>query len=674
MQNKVGATRAAACGPSCVRGKQILRSRRGFVWAAMLAGAMAALLVSQPAAAAPATVEGTLETIVEDHPDHGRTRHFLKTDKGRVELRFKGKAPAPQGGARLRVSGSPVGDVLELNDSGSSSLTVTAAAPLPNTSGEQKVAVLLVNFQDDASQPYTMAQTNDVVFNQASAFMRENSFQQTWLTGNSFGWLTLPLTATCITSDIASAARQAAAAAGIDLSAYTRMVYVFPRNAACIWSGVGTVGGSTSEVWVNGRLELKVLAHELGHNFGLQHSHSSDCDLTPLGNTCTTYDYGDVADVMGTNTASHFNAFQKERLGWLNSSAQPPIVTAMASGTYSIGAFETSTLNAKALKVLKSTNPATGAKTWYYIEYRQPIGFDAALVSLYQSNLVNGVLIRTATDGDRNSSYLLDMTPNTVPTFDMTDAALLPGQAFVDSAAGLTITLTGRDAVQATVNVTLGVPSGCTRSNPTVTVSASAAAVAPGTALNYSASVSNNDNAGCAASTLSLQATLPAGWSSSFANPALSLMPGAAASTTLTVMSPASATAGSYPVGVAAVNGSSPANSASTSTSYAVAGAVVGVIATSVSTDKAVYRKSESVTMSASVRSGANPVVNASVVFTIVKPNGATVVQTAATNAAGMASTSYRVSRKDPAGAWQVRNHVSYQGSSASAQGGFTVQ
>ncbi len=82
------------------------------------------------------------------------------------------------------------------------------------------------------------------------------------------------------------------------------------------------------------------------------------------------------------------------------------------------------------------------------------------------------MLIRTATEGDRNSSYLLDMTPNTVPTFDMTDAALLPGQAFVDSQAGITITLTGRDTTQASVNVTLGAPSGCMRANPTLVVSA----------------------------------------------------------------------------------------------------------------------------------------------------------------------------------------------------------
>jgi hypothetical protein len=74
----------------------------------MLAGAMAALLGSKPAAAAPATVEGTLETIVEDHPDHGRTRHFLKTDKGPIELRFARQSPKLRAGSHVRASGQEV--------------------------------------------------------------------------------------------------------------------------------------------------------------------------------------------------------------------------------------------------------------------------------------------------------------------------------------------------------------------------------------------------------------------------------------------------------------------------------------------------------------------------------------------------------------------------------------
>ena len=635
----------------------------------LCAALLSAAVLSAPAAAAPATLEGTLETIIEDHTQAARTRHFLKTDKGRIELRFAKRAPALLSGARLRVSGELAGNVMALSDSGSSSLTVTAAAPLPNVSGEQAVAVLLVNFSDDTRQPYTLAQANDVVFNQASAFMRENSYLQTWLTGASFGWYTLPIAKTCVTSDIAAAARQAATAAGVNLSAYSRIVYAFPTNTGCGWSGVGSVGGSTSEAWLN-VFDLKTTVHELGHNFGLQHSHSNDCDVTPLGPNCTTQDYGDVADAMGSTSSGHYNAFQKERLGWLASGQQPSVTIAAGNGSYSIGAYEAATAEPKALKVLKSTDPATGIKTWYYLEYRRPVGFDASLSTLYGSNLVSGVLIRTGTDGDRNSSYLLDMTPNTVPTFDMTDAALMPGQVFNDTNAGVMVTIEALGTSSATVGVTLSQVASCVRANPQVVLASTSATVAAGTPVVYTATITNKDSAACGASSFAMQSTLPAGWSASFAIPTLTLTAGTTANTTMTVTSPASAPAGTYTIVARAVNGTAPSSTGSASASYVIGGA----LSASVTTDKAAYRINERVTMSASVAAGGQPVANASVKFTLAKPNGSTVVLSATTDAAGTALTSYRVSRKDPAGSWQVRGDASLVGSSASATSAFTVQ
>ena len=88
MQDKVGATRAADCGPSCVLTRSIVCRR-----------ASTALLAS-----APATVEGTLETIVEDHPQAARTRHFLKTGKGRIGLRVAGRESALRTGSKVRAS------------------------------------------------------------------------------------------------------------------------------------------------------------------------------------------------------------------------------------------------------------------------------------------------------------------------------------------------------------------------------------------------------------------------------------------------------------------------------------------------------------------------------------------------------------------------------------------
>lgn len=635
-----------------------------------------ALVLAWSAAAAPAAptavAEGRLEVLVEDYPASSRTRHFLHTAQGRLELRIAGKRPTWVSGTRLRVRGARTGGVMALDGSDGGSVTVLAA-PTSSTTGEQRVAVLLVNFQDNNTQPYTLAQAQDVVFAQTSGYYRENSFQRTWLAGSAFGWLTLPMASSCLTSDIATAARQAAAGAGIDLSNYSRFVYVFPRNTACGWSGVGTVGGSTGDVWINGRLELKVVAHELGHNFGLQHAHASDCDATPLGTSCTAQEYGDVADVMGNTTAGHLGAFHKERLGWLGGGAAQQLTAVTATGTYTIGAYESATAESKALKIPKGFDPVTGARTWYYVEFRQPVGYDGALAGVYASNLVNSLLVRVATEGDRNSSYLLDMTPGTVPTFDMGDAALTYGQVFTDSAAGVSVNLESLASDRAAVRVTLSTVAACVRANPTLSLGAAGASVAAGTAVSYTLNLGNADSAGCAASTFDLQPLLPSGWSAALASTALTLAPGATVAVPVSVTSTTSAAAGTYTVGVGAANRAAAGYGASASSTYTVA-ASASSFSSVVTTDRAIYARGDTVRMSATVLAGGQPVAKAKVSFRLVKPDGSVVVQSATTSGTGVASSSYRLGRRDPAGGWRLEGSASSGASSATAQAAFSVQ
>ncbi len=193
-----------------------------------------------------------------------------------------------------------------------------------------------------------------------------------------FGWLTIDMDSTvCDPSQIATLAQSAARSTGVDLAAYARYVYAFPKNA-CTWWGLGTVGGTPSQAWINGTLAFRVAGHELGHNLGLMHAHSLDCGATVIGSSCTATDYGDTVDIMGGSSA-HFNAFNKDRLGWLNHGVSPPITTVETSGDYWIGAYELPVSDTKALKILKSVDPSTGQRTWYYVEYRQPVGFDAYL-------------------------------------------------------------------------------------------------------------------------------------------------------------------------------------------------------------------------------------------------------------------------------------------------------
>jgi uncharacterized protein YfaS (alpha-2-macroglobulin family) len=187
----------------------------------------------------------------------------------------------------------------------------------------------------------------------------------------------------------------------------------------------------------------------------------------------------------------------------------------------------------------------------------------------------------------------------------------------------------------------------------------------------YGVGVANRDSAGCGASTFSLQSSLPAGWAGTLSPPAMSLMPGASASTTLAVSSPATATAGTYPVSVHASHGADSALQASGSATYSVA---AGTLVTSMSTNKTVYRRSDSVVMTAAVSAAGAPANKASVAFRIAKPNGAMVTVNATTNASGIASATYRLGRKDPLGNWQVQQTVTHQGSTAGSTVHFAVQ
>src|SRR5450756_2366005 len=95
-------------------------------------------------------------------------------------------------------------------------------------------------------------------------------------------------------------------------------------------------------------------------------THLDDCGTTAtICSSPTIVEYGDILDTMGVpQTASaHYNAFQKERLGWLNYAASPSIQTVTTSGTYTINPYELGGSGPNALKILKSTDSTTVSYT-----------------------------------------------------------------------------------------------------------------------------------------------------------------------------------------------------------------------------------------------------------------------------------------------------------------------
>jgi len=261
-----------------------------------------------------------------------------------------------------------------------------------------------------------------------------------WLKSTTFAAPT-----TCKNSDwqaIGNAADAAASAAGYT-GTYEFKVYVFPKVSACGWSGLGYIN-NPRKAYINGSMSTLIVAHEMGHNFGLLHAASLDCGSAPIGGACSASEYGDPFDVMGNQRAMHFNAAQKSKLGWLPAGSVKTHTSGAAS--YTLAPIEAGGASSYAVKI-----PIVANRT-YWLEYRQPIGYDAGLAAY--PNI--GAQIRVASPFETNCSacaddtQFLDMTPSTSA---FTDGSLGVGGRFRDDVSGLTINIVAATASALTVDV-----------------------------------------------------------------------------------------------------------------------------------------------------------------------------------------------------------------------------
>jgi hypothetical protein len=520
-------------------------------------------------------IEGELEVLHVDFADGtDEYRYFLRTDLGeRFSLHFAEVPRGGKSGEAVRASGllfegmsaeaedeadgamvlASEAEGVEVLAAGDEEVAAAPSSGLSNTFGQQNTVILLVNFQNNPSnQPFTPATIDSMAGGQLSNFFRENSSQQTWLNVDTYGWYTIAQDSTsCSYNTISSLADSAATNAGVNLSGYSRKIYVFPNTSACGWGGLGTIGGNPSRSWINGYSGFGIYAHELGHNFGVYHSHALDCGVATLCSGGTNIEYGHYGDTMGSGVYGHFNAFQKERLGWLAYNASPTVTTAQSSGVYTIKPYSAADGGPKALKVLKSTD-GNGRKTYYYIESRRAIGFDAPLSGISGSNFLGGVTFHIGTEASPDSSFMLDMTP---ANSSFADGALAVNQGYADSAAGVTITPLSVSDSEARIDVDFGGVVACVRANPTVTVTPGESQWVPaGTAVTFNVAVVNNDGGACASSSFTMSATAPSGWTASHGASSLSLAPGASGSTSLQVTSPGSAADGYHDVTSRATN------------------------------------------------------------------------------------------------------------------------
>jgi len=249
------------------------------------------------------------------------------------------------------------------------------------------------------------------------------------------------------------------------------------------------------------------------------------------------------------------------------------------------------------------------------------------------------------------------------------------GQSFTDSTAGVTFTPTAVSGAGATVQITMnGNGSACAAVNPSVSVSPSKSQyVTSGTAVNFTATVIDNDNSSCSPATFNLASALPSGWAGVWSATALSLSPGKSGSATLTVTSPVGTADGSYNVGVSATNASASSYKGSAAATYVISTAPLSI---SLTTNQSSYLPGQTVAISVSMLYGTSPDAGASVTVTVTPPSGKSTTVKGTTGSNGVALLSYKLSRSAAAGTYhvQVGTTVTGASSTAGASTTFSVQ
>lgn len=345
--------------------------------------------------------------------------------------------------------------------------------------GVQRTAVILINVSGGAPPQTADAIRNGMFLSEYSiaAFVDEVSYGLASLTGDVYGWFSMPDPGGCFFSP--ESAVYGLISSQVDLSSYDRFVFfVHGMTAVCAAgnSSLGKMSISTpqgvicaSQCYIRGQpfyfpsdfsqTTQSTVAHELLHGFGVPfHSNAYLCQSAPLEtvSSCEIGGYGDLFDMMGIrNQASHPNAILKEQLGWLVPSAIATWSPTQPTTQFTLLPLEGSGSTGTRAVHIPLDNPiqmatASGSNDLYidalYLEFRDMTGVDyrppfyrsiPTAEGAFEITSTHGVLIRGA-ECQANPfclSYLLDMHASSIhpiyPPFEAADAYLYPGEQFL---------------------------------------------------------------------------------------------------------------------------------------------------------------------------------------------------------------------------------------------------
>lgn len=474
----------------------------------------------------------------------------------------------------------------KLNESVKITAGPTSPPPITPVLGPQPTLFILLNFLDNPITPISREDMYATAFSYdrgIANFYSVTSYQKISITGDVAGWFTIPYNenGTCSVGNWRNAAKDAASAAGYDLTSYTHFVYIWPQNnpntgvqsVGCGWSGFSAGSDSYINAWVNpngyfldgyqGHFPDQLVAlicHEFGHGLGISsHAATLRCadGKRAIDNysLCTTSATADFDDVMAyVNPARELNGPHRAMLGWFDASQ---VQNVTADGTYVISPLESRDSNVKTLRIAKSDT-----NEFYYLSYRRRTGLFDSYVTGY-----DGVAVHIWDGYKGTATRALYVSPWTAANPNTSiPSALLDGMRFEDNSNGIQVEQISHDNNGVTLRVKFG-RIRCQSSNPLVSTFMGAGGVVNANAgyssQPFSLLVFNNNSVACAGSNFSLSSSGPAGWSTLSFGSLQSVLPQSYVLLTDQAQTSAGSPLGDYSVSITATRTDAPIYTAS---------------------------------------------------------------------------------------------------------------
>ncbi|MEK6926012.1 MAG: LamG-like jellyroll fold domain-containing protein [Nanoarchaeota archaeon] len=417
---------------------------------------------------------GTLETIVVDDFENNKADYlyYLNVDGKRYALSpIETIFPLPSR-TKVIVRGLISGDKITLESNKDTSFKIVSTSPdlrLENIGPQRTLAIMLgaTGLPPLANN----SETNNMIFQQSQNTVQDyyvkNSYNKTYFTGNVVGPFIHSSNSLCNVDKFNFAIQSADPT--IYFPNYDRIVILSPYES-CYgstvgMSSIGKTGINTSDGVINASYAhifafiTGVIAHELGHGFGIAHSNYYTCkniddSLVSFSFDCTSVEYGDNYDVMGNSfqaysLPAHFNALHKEQAGWLDE--ENSIVA--TNGTFLLKSLELSQQNGTIQQIklpidIETSLYAIKDNRFISIEFRQPIDYDSG----FPINIYQGVLIHIGRVNNFSTTYSKTNLLSMHPEF-LEQEQLGLGEIFMDEINGYKIRLDSITSSEAQVTV-----------------------------------------------------------------------------------------------------------------------------------------------------------------------------------------------------------------------------